>query len=255
MGPAMSTEQIDDKTPRTPPLVPGVHNYCDRWCERCRFKTRCIVAVMHQRIDAARARGQEVSESDVLDELIPPYDGSPRPWLDEIVEAANRPPTEAEQRETERREHELEQRLEADTLLLDAREYGLMAERISSALIARLSGRGDAVVLSALEAIAWHALCISAKTYRAVSGELLDEIWDMEDDDPLQADHNGSAKIARLMAAESRECWAVLMQVGRAVADGVPMKMIERLDRLDRDLAIRFPRAMEFVRPGFDEEA
>ena len=44
------------------------------------------------------------------------------------------------------------------------------------------------------------------------------------------------------------------MQVGRATADGVPIKMIERLDRLDRDLAIRFPRAMEFTRPGFDDE-
>lgn len=249
----MGTEQIDDKTPRTPGLIPGVHNYCDRWCARCRFRTRCVVAVMHERIDAARARGQELSTSAVLDELIPPYDGPPRPWLDEIIEAANRPPTEAEQRETERREHELEQRLEADTLLLDAREYGLMAERISSALSADLSRSGDAVVVAALETIAWHALSIAAKTYRAVSGELRDEIWDMEDDDPLQADHNGSAKIARLMVAESRECWAVLTQVGRAIADGVPQKMIERLDRLDRDLAIRFPRAMEFVRAGFDE--
>jgi hypothetical protein len=29
--------------------------------------------------------------------------------------------------------------------------------------------------------------------------------------------------------------------------------MVERLDRMDRDLAVRFPRAMTFIRPGFDE--
>jgi hypothetical protein len=241
----MSTDQVDDKTPRTPRLIPGVHNYCDRWCERCRFKTRCVVAVMHERIDAARARGQELSDSEVLDELIPPYDGPPRPWLDEIIEAANRPPTDAERREMERQEHELERRLAADTLRLDAREYGTMAER---------SSHGDPVVLAALEAIAWHSLSIAAKTYRAVNGELRDLIAGYEEDDPLQSDHNGSAKIARLMVAESRECWTALMQVGRAAADGVPIKMIERLDRLDRDLAMRFPRAMEFTRPGFDDE-
>jgi len=250
----MSTDQIDDKTPGTPRLIPGVHNYCDRWCERCRFKTRCVVAVMHERIDAARAQGQELSTSEVLDELIPPYDGPPRPWLDEIIEAANRPPTEAEQREMERQERELERRLAADTLLLDAREYGMIADRVSRALTAELTSHGDPVVLAALEAIAWHSLSIAAKTYRAVNGELRDLIADYEEDDPVQSDHNGSAKIARLMVAESRECWAALMQVGRATADGVPVKMVERLDRLDRDLAIRFPRAMAFTRPGFDDD-
>jgi hypothetical protein len=250
----MSTDQMDDKAPRTPRLIPGVHNYCDRWCERCRFKTRCVVAVMHERIDAARARGQELSTSEVLDELIPPYDGPPRPWLDELMEAANRPPSEAEQREMERQEKELERRLAADTLLLDAREYGTMAERIARALTAALSSHGDPVVLTALEAIERQSLCIAAKTYRAVNGELRDLIADYEDDDPVQSDHNGSAKIARLMVAESRECWTVLMQLGRATADGVPIKMVERLDRLDRNLAVRFPRAMEFTRAGFDDE-
>ena len=254
MAPAMSTDQMDDKTPRTPRLIPGVHNYCDRWCERCRFRTRCVVAVMHERIDAARARGQELSTAEVLDELIPPYDGPPRPWLDEAIEAANRPPSEAEQREMERHENELKRRLAADALLLDAREYGTMAERIANALTAELSSHGDPVVLAALEAIERQSLCIAAKTYRAVNGELWDLIAGYEEDDPLQSDHNGSAKVARLMVAESRECWTVLMQVGRATADGVPIKMIERLDRLDRDLAIRFPRAMEFTRPGFDDE-
>ena len=212
---------------------------------------------MNERIDAARARGQELSDSEVLDELIPPYDGPPRPWLDELIElsgAANRPPTEAEQREMERQENELERRLAADTLRLDAREYGTMAERIARALTADLVSLGDPVVRAALEAITWHSLSIAAKTYRAVNGELRDLIAGYEEDDPLQSDHNGSAKIARLMVAESRECWTVLTQVGRATADGVPIRMIERLDRLDRDLAIRFPRAMEFTRPGFDDE-
>ncbi len=238
----------------TAQLIPGVHNYCDRWCERCRFRTRCVVAVMHDRIDAARMRGEDLSSTQVLDELIPPYDGPPRPWLDELIAAANRPPTEAEVREMERQEAEVERRLAADTLLLDAREYGVFAERISRALTAELSGRGDPVVMAALEAIERQSLCISAKTYRAVHGEVRHLIEDCDDDDPLRSDCNGSAKIARVMIAESRECWTVLMQLGRATADGVPARLVERLDRLDRDLAVRFPRAMEFARPGFDEE-
>ncbi len=26
-----------------PNLISGIHNYCDRWCERCRFTARCAV--------------------------------------------------------------------------------------------------------------------------------------------------------------------------------------------------------------------
>jgi hypothetical protein len=38
------------------------------------------------------------------------------------------------------------------------------------------------------------------------------------------------------------------------VADGVPAGLIARLDRLDELLAERFPDAMQFTRPGFDDE-
>jgi hypothetical protein len=24
-------------------IIPGIHNYCDRWCERCPMTTRCAV--------------------------------------------------------------------------------------------------------------------------------------------------------------------------------------------------------------------
>ncbi len=25
-----------------PELIPGIYNYCDRWCERCDFTSRCL---------------------------------------------------------------------------------------------------------------------------------------------------------------------------------------------------------------------
>ncbi|MFW6245575.1 MAG: hypothetical protein ACOC36_06780, partial [Fibrobacterota bacterium] len=25
------------------PIIPGIHNYCDRWCERCTLTSRCSV--------------------------------------------------------------------------------------------------------------------------------------------------------------------------------------------------------------------
>jgi hypothetical protein len=73
------------------------------------------------------------------------------------------------------------------------------------------------------------------------------------DEADLQSDANGSAKVARLLVSESRAAWRVLMEVGRAAADGVPAALVRLLDELDAQLAARFPRAMDFIRPGFDD--
>ena len=43
------------------------------------------------------------------------------------------------------------------------------------------------------------------------------------------------------------------MEAGKATADGVPARAVKMLDALARDVGARFPRAAEFVRPGFDE--
>jgi hypothetical protein len=43
------------------------------------------------------------------------------------------------------------------------------------------------------------------------------------------------------------------MQLPSIAADGVPAAMAARLDDLDAHLAAAFPRAMAFVRAGFDE--
>jgi hypothetical protein len=242
-------------TDTSPRFIPGIYNWCDRWCERCRFRTRCLTATMHADMEQAEARGEEFSTSDWFDKNLEPYNGPPRPWLDGLLEAANRPLSDAELREIDRQQEERERRLAADALVLDAKEYANIAFNVVTVLIADLKGHGDPVVLAALEAIERQYLCIAAKTYRACSGVVQNELddRDLDADEELLEDYNGSAKIVRLMIAESRDAWAVLMQVGRAMADGVPKTMIERLDRLDRDLAVRFPRAMEFVRPGFDE--
>src|SRR5262245_16846437 len=36
------------KLARNPKLIPGIYNYCDRWCERCQFTTRCLTYAMEQ---------------------------------------------------------------------------------------------------------------------------------------------------------------------------------------------------------------
>jgi predicted protein tyrosine phosphatase len=28
-----------------PKFIPGIYNYCDRWCERCPFTSRCLIGI------------------------------------------------------------------------------------------------------------------------------------------------------------------------------------------------------------------
>jgi hypothetical protein len=90
---------------------------------------------------------------------------------------------------------------------------------------------------------------ISSKLYRAICGQA--EAGDERDE--AQTDVNGSARVALIGIGESRRAWAVLMEAGRATANGVPAQAVRILEELDAAVRERFPRVMEFMRPGFDE--
>jgi hypothetical protein len=92
---------------------------------------------------------------------------------------------------------------------------------------------------------------VGSKVYRALHG--FAERDELPEEDVVQNDWNGSAKLARLIVSESKEAWGIVLKVGEAPADSPLTELVGLLDRIDAGLAERFPRAMEFLRPGFDE--
>jgi hypothetical protein len=110
------------------------------------------------------------------------------------------------------------------------------------------------------------ALCKLASAYshaafkivKALERSLPRQSWteavaDAVDWDVVQNDWNGSAKAARLGIAESSNAWRAVLEAGEAAADSPLGQILALLDRIDGQLAARFPLAMQFVRPGFDE--
>jgi hypothetical protein len=219
----------------------------------------------HQRIDAALASGKSIEEAlrssneeeDEDSDVIPPMKASERlereSFLKALDEALSREPTPEELRNFAAWEARREHARNNDPLSVASREYADLTRELLKALRCLVQDRGDTIVMAAVETIERFAFTIAVKTWRAVAGTI-----DRSDDDDEEwaeasiADGNGCAKLVRLMVAESREAWEVLRHTGHG--DGVPARMIERLRRLDTGLARRFPTAMDFVRPGLDED-
>lgn len=236
-----------------PRLIPGIYNYCDGRCPRCSFTDRCLTYLDCQELKSGHdgaSLAETVGESlqrtlEMITEV------ARREGLDLVdsVDAAGVQPLAADEGAAAAAV-DLD-RHRQDRLAVRAREYGHLAWRIGRAIGPVVAARGDAPVMEAVETIEWFSSMISSKIYRAVCGQA--EGWETHDE--VQTDFNGSAKIALVGIAESRRAWDLLMEAGRATADGVPAQAVRMLDELDASVRERFPRAMAFVRPGFDEPA
>jgi hypothetical protein len=223
---------------RDPRLIAGIYNYCDGRCPRCPFTQRCLT---YLDTEAVKAEHEGRPLADALGESL-------QRTLEMLAEAARGEGVDLDAATEDAADVDLE-RHRQDPLAVRARDYGRLAWRIGRAVAPLAAAREDAPLIAAVETIEWFSSMISAKLYRAVCGQA--EGWEPADE--AQTDCNGSAKIALIGIGESREAWTVLMEAGRATADGVPAQAVIMLDALDAAVRARFPRVMDFVRPGFDE--
>ena len=103
----------------------------------------------------------------------------------------------------------------------------------------------------AIETIQWFEFFIEVKFARALSG-LFDKIEGEEDEDEVQSDYNGSAKIALIAVDRSISAWEIMMKHFPDQADDM-LDFVALLSKIKSAGNESFPIAMKFVRPGFDE--
>lgn len=249
-------------------LIPGVHAYCDRWCERCPLTARCLVFKTEQ-VDAAklgRAR-RDAQNQDFWNTLARSF-AVTRPMI--LRDAARRgidleaataeTATLVEERRRRRRVARERSRVhraamsysQAGQALLQRLEPELKATGEALTTQARLgAGNPDGEALAireALEIVEWYLFFIDVKLERAIASRV-DELREASDGFPSDAD--GSAKVALLAIDCSIAAWARLRTHLPAEADAM-LDLLVMLERL-RDIVEReFPRARTFRRPGFD---
>jgi hypothetical protein len=240
-----------------PRWISSIYNYCDRWCERCALTSRCIVFA---RTSAERepadfkALARRMHE-DFAETITMLEEKANELGID--LSAAPDPADEAEAQA-------VQETIEKHPLRQAAGEYVRMA---GAWLAAHASDRNDhhkrpapardkrpregaAPLLSADEAITiigWHHYQIAAKLTRALSFDPADAQYE---DDPVQTDANGSARVALLAIERSLDAWFELLHFNHDTL--AIMRILEHLNALRGDVDRVFPDARKFVRPGFD---
>lgn len=230
----------------------GLHYFCDHRCWRCPLRDRCAVFARWSAATRERAALFSGPGGRVASVLAVSLDVTMDEAMVMAGEAAKSMPAAPQPapgpaRKQRRREPPLGH-AQHDPLVASGGEYAQCSWPVLQALRPILSRRADIQAADAAERLEETCATVASKIFRAVSSAL------DADADPAdtQSDANGSAKVALLLIEESRQAWRVLMQPGHALADGAPARFVAMLDALETELLKRFPRALEFVRPGFD---
>jgi hypothetical protein len=232
-----------------PVLIPGIYNYCDSRCGRCPFTARCFT---YREEQAHLRAGGERPLTEHLEANVTLTTALMQAWCERHGHDFERLQEDTQSEPAEVKDQRAHDIVDDDPLQIAACRYSKEAYAIVAPL-ADLSAFHDwpPSVGAAIDAIAWCSGMISAKLSRALHGSV--EQGRFADEDPVQNDWNGSAKIVRLAIAESQDAWRTLFAAGQTPPDASIRRTTALLEHIDADVEERFPLAMEFVRPGFDE--
>jgi hypothetical protein len=229
-------------------LIPFIHNYCDRWCERCEFTNRCGVFAMESEMYSS---GNSLAGDSLAQNLKRILDDAHKMLSDKFVEFEIEL-NEADLEEFRKQDAKKRQKVRADSLAVMAKEYGMGIMSIVENRTTIISPKNnDPLIDDVFAVIQWYQFFITAKTERALSGIIDDdgdEDWDELHD--AQSDANGSAKLALMAAERSILAWTYLLESANA---DVLKPILQKLESIRVGLAEKFPLARDFIRPGFDE--
>ena len=237
-------------------MIPGIHNYCDRWCKHCHFTERCTVFAIEDEINE---KGGELNVADHLSNIF-------KITMEMIVEDAEKrgiklDELDAYSEEVENEMANQDQLLKESPLVRLASSYVNLADSLISKAEEQFKelAREDAELKTldlesaerhlswrqAIEAIRWYRFQIVAKISRAITGRASDEYFNED-----ERDSDGSAKVALIGLERSIAAWKLIYDLYR---DEEIFDILGRLTQIRGQILVVFPKAPAFKRPGFDD--
>ena len=260
----MDKEQLK-KLAGDPRFIPGVYNYCDRWCERCPFTSRCMnYALSEEEFDSAESK--DMNNKAFWDKLHGVFQAT----LEMVKESAEEMGIDlnAIDYEESAKQEELVHKMVKDQPYTQAAfAYADMVSKWFDSNEDLLQSKAEELLTQAqaeipaaqpdkdalkiqdyLEIIRWYQHQIYVKLCRAASGMIRGELEDVE---YFPQDANGSAKVAILGIERSIAAWGGLLHEFPDQENPI-LDVLVALKKLLRQVDAAFPDARAFVRPGFD---
>ncbi len=250
-------------------FIPGIYNYCDRWCERCTFTNHCRV---YEKTDALTPEQQDINNKAFWENLSENFKNTLEMIQKEAIRHGidlSQPLTEEEEQDYKNKEEQFEIITDNNPLFKLCNEYQAIAMPFveeSESMINKarelvndfhlgIQSEKDVVYTMAdigdsFRIIEWFLFFIEVKLKRAFYGKLEGEEWEVENGFPKDSD--GTAKIALIAIEKSMAAWAQLYNLLPSSQDKA-LQSLSVLEQIKNKSLAEFPEAMQFVRPGFDE--
>ena len=242
-----------------PNFISGIYNYCDRWCERCPFTSRCMVYAAEKEDDDGDPATRDITNEAFWRKLASIFEETKQMMADWAEEAGIDLTQVDEAADEERKRRRSDSR--QDELAVRATEYASTVTKWFTGfdqvlnVTDHIPNETDTDELERIEetreVIYWYQYQIAVKLMRALSSRSNEAEWPAEEADEAK-DSDGSAKVALIGIGRSVSAWRLMQICFPERADSI-IPMILELERLRQKVEFRFPKALDFIRPGFDE--
>jgi hypothetical protein len=240
------------------PFIDGIYNYCDRWCERCRYTERCYSFQMDVE-DGIDPLNRDLSDEEVWAhvgrrfaqtlELLRKHAAEAGIDLDNLPDVEEEPPSERAARLEALCEEIHEEYIERSRSFFEENkawfvekghetiswvEMGLSSEEEALAKWGEMSDQA--------EVIQWYTFFAGVKMRRAIGG--LDDMHEDHWGGAEQSDANRTARIVMLAIERSMAGWQVMLDAFPEKEDDI-IQALALLARFRRMVVTTFPRWAE----------
>ena len=252
--------------PDDPRFIEGIYNYCDRWCERCPFTSRCMLYAMEED-DRDDPAAHDINSEAFWNRLAAIFKQTHEMIatmaaergidlesmdLEPVKEGKNR-------RRARSKSNPLSRSAQQYVKLVNEwfdREYPASEQerdadstRTDLPLIDFDAHDRASNIQDAIEVVRWYQFQVAVKIAR---GLMRDDPEAGEPEAVTQNDSDGSVKVALIGMERSIGAWGKLRELLPEKTGGI-LPILLHLEQLRRRTEQAFPNANSFVRPGFDE--
>jgi hypothetical protein len=250
-------------------FIPGIDNYCDRWCERCAFTARCNNFKNSQ---SPTADEVDINNTALWEHITDNFQKT----IQLLSKTAEEYGVSLDKAMATEDENKYEQQRTA--LKIATKNHGLsklcneyqqvvapfvkkdklvndkiqeLAQYVRLGIKTEKEVKAITVTINdCFDIIQWYLFFIGAKLQRALNGKLEGESRGI--DNRFQKDGEGSAKVTIIAVEKSMMAWTQLYELMPVIEDEA-LPALSLLSRLRKKILDEFPQAMFFKRPGFDD--